>query len=88
MCRLHGTSYHVWTSSLSCAASTLPSFYYLGNLDLSVAKEAYNVFLLEHILWCIAGPIHPHLDYADITCDKPGNVNFESKWERVKTIHA
>ena len=28
--------------------------------------------------------IHPHLDYADIIYDKPGNVNFESKLERVQ----
>ena len=26
----------------------------------------------------------PHIDYADIISDKPGNVNFESKLERVK----
>ena len=25
----------------------------------------------------------PHLDYADIIYDKPGNVNFESKLERL-----
>ena len=28
--------------------------------------------------------VHPHLDYADIIYDKPGNVNFESKLERVQ----
>ena len=28
--------------------------------------------------------VHPHLDYVDIRYDKPGNVNFESKLERVQ----
>ena len=28
--------------------------------------------------------VHPHLDYADIIHDKPGNVNFELKLERVQ----
>ena len=27
--------------------------------------------------------VHPHLDYADTIFDKPGNVDFESKLERV-----
>ena len=28
--------------------------------------------------------VRPHLNYADIVYDKPGNVNFESKLERVQ----
>ena len=28
--------------------------------------------------------VRPHLDYADIIYDKPGNINFESKLERVQ----
>ena len=28
--------------------------------------------------------VRPHLDYANIIYDKPGNVNFESKLERVQ----
>ena len=27
--------------------------------------------------------VSPHLDYADIIFDKPGNVDFESKLERI-----
>ena len=28
--------------------------------------------------------VRPHLDYADIMYDKPGDINFESKLERVQ----
>ena len=28
--------------------------------------------------------VRPHLDYVNIKYDKPGNVNFESKLERVQ----
>ena len=28
--------------------------------------------------------VRPHLDYADVLYDKPGNVKFESKLERVQ----
>ena len=28
--------------------------------------------------------VRPHLDYADMIYDKPGNINFESKLERVQ----
>ena len=28
--------------------------------------------------------VRPHLDYGDILCDKPGNLNFESRIEKVQ----
>ena len=48
----------------------------MERLSLSISRDSlptlYKLF------------VRPHLDYANIIYDKPGNVNFESKLERVQ----
>ena len=45
----------------------------------------FSVFLLRKALLNIYKSfVRPHLDYVDIFYDKPGNLNFESKIEKVQ----
>ena len=48
----------------------------MKRLSLSISRDS--------LLTIYKSFIRPHLDYADIIYDKPGNVNFESKLERVQ----
>ena len=48
----------------------------MKRLSLSISRNS--------ILTIYKTIVRPHLDHADIIYDKPGNVNFESKLERVQ----
>ena len=48
----------------------------MKRLSLSILRDS--------LLTIYKSFVRPHLDYADIIYDKPGNANFESKLERVQ----
>ena len=51
---------------------------------IGIVKRLSLSFSRNGLLTIYKSFVHPHLDYADIIYDKPGNVKFESKLERVE----
>ena len=51
---------------------------------ISIMKRLPLSTLRDSLLTIYKPFVRPHLDYADIIYSKPGNVNFESKLERVQ----
>ena len=54
------------------------------NKLIGIMKRLSLSISLNSILTIYKTIVCPHLDHADIIYDKPGNVNFESKLERVQ----
>ena len=48
----------------------------MKQLSLSISRDSLQTIYKSFV--------RPHLDYADILYDKPGNANFESKLERAQ----
>ena len=51
---------------------------------IGIMKRLSFSISFDSLLTIYKSFIRPHLDYTDIIYDKPGNVNFESKLERVQ----
>ena len=51
---------------------------------MGMMKRLSLIISRDSLLTIYKSFVRPHLDYADIIYGKPGNVNFESKLERVQ----
>ena len=51
---------------------------------MGTMKRLSLIISRDSLLTIYKSFVRPHLDYADIIRDKPGNVSFESKLERVQ----